>query len=382
MKRWEIYLELLIEFGMALAVILMLGILLPKTLAFLWPFVAAGIISFIANPLCKFLEKKIKIKKKFGSAIIIILVLGAIVGTFYLIFSKLGEQAVEFGTSLPELVDNVTVVITDFFNNIKIEMIKLPDGIVTIINDVIASLDEYIKNIVNAIGKNSVQYASRVASNLTNGLIGLIVTILASYFFLADQESIFEKAKKMMPPAWVEKAVLIKNKLLEAIGSYVFAQIKIMAVVFAILLVGFLIGGIKYSLLFAFLICILDVLPFFGTGTALVPWAIYDVITKDYKEAILLVVLYVVCLLARQIIQPKIIGDSVGLSPLMTLFLIYVGLKIGGFTGFILAMIVGVAVVNLYHVGLFDDKINRIRTLFRMLKERDLNYENHTSAGE
>ena len=84
---------------------------------------------------------------------------------------------------------------------------------------------------------------------------------------------------------------------------------------------------------------------------------------------ILRMVLYVICLLSRQLLQPKIIGDSVGLNPFVTLLLIYVGFKVGGILGFLLAMIIGIISLNFYKLGLFDQKIARFKHLLKQLKE-------------
>lgn len=93
-------------------------------------------------------------------------------------------------------------------------------------------------------------------------------------------------------------------------GGYFKAQFKIMGVVFAILLVGFTLMQIRFSILLAIVIAFLDFLPFFGTGTALIPWAIYKFLVGDYKMVAALVILYGVTQLVRQLIQPKLVGDS------------------------------------------------------------------------
>ena len=113
----------------------------------------------------------------------------------------------------------------------------------------------------------------------------------------------------------------------------------------------------------AVLIAFLDFLPFFGTGTALIPWALYQIFTSDYREAIGLFILYGVTQLVRQIIQPKLVGDSVGLNPLVTLFLLYFGYKLGGLLGMILAVPIGMILINLYKAGAFDYILDDVKVL-------------------
>ncbi len=152
-------------------------------------------------------------------------------------------------------------------------------------------------------------------------------------------------------------------------GGYFKAQFKIMGVVAVILLVGFFMLHIKYAILWAILIALLDFLPFFGTGTALIPWAVLKVLSGNYKFAVGLVIIYLVSQLVRQLIQPKIVGDTMGLNPLATMVFMYIGYKIGGIVAMIIAVPVGLILINLYEAGTFDDIIEDVRELAKGLNE-------------
>ena len=133
------------------------------------------------------------------------------------------------------------------------------------------------------------------------------------------------------------------------------SQFKIMGVVFAILLAGFAILNVEYAILLALLIALLDFLPFFGTGAVMWPWAIYQLIEGNYVMAIGLVVTWAVSQLVRQLIQPKLVGDSIGLEPIPTLILLYIGFRIGGAFGLIIAVPIGMIIINLYRAGMFSN---------------------------
>ena len=90
-------------------------------------------------------------------------------------------------------------------------------------------------------------------------------------------------------------------------------------------------------------------------------------ITGDIKTAILLLIVYAICLVLKQVLQPKMMGDSMGISALTTIFLIYVGLKFGGLGGMLLVLILGMFVINLYRLGVFDRKIAFFKRRFEML---------------
>lgn len=368
-KRWELYLELFIELALIVVAVLCICVLLPKLLAFMWPFVVAWIIAMIGSPICKFLEKKLKISKKFGSAMIMILVICIVGGVLYLIILKIGKEAIAFGASLPNVAEDVGGAMNDLLKKLHIQNVNVPDEIRTSFQNLFADLDTKVGIMIENIGKNSVTYASKFASNVSSALIGIIVTIIASYFFIADREELVARCKKVMPISLQRKAGVVKKSLSDAIGGYVIAQLKMMVITFVILLIGLIIVQSDYVLLLALLISLIDMLPIFGAGIVLVPWAIYSIVQGHYWMAIGLLIIQTACFLSRQVLQPKIIGDSVGLSPLLTLVLLYVGLKLGGIIGFLLAMVIGIVLLNFYRAGMFEEKKKRIVRLLELIRE-------------
>ena len=140
-----------------------------------------------------------------------------------------------------------------------------------------------------------------------------------------------------------------------------------MGVVYIILLVGLFVLGVDNALLIGLIIALLDFLPFFGTGTVMVPWAIIAVINGEYRLAIGLLITWGVSQLVRQLIQPKLVGDSIGLNPIPTLILLYVGFRLFGAAGLILSVPIGVIVLNLYKAGIFSNFVYSVRILFKDL---------------
>lgn len=147
------------------------------------------------------------------------------------------------------------------------------------------------------------------------------------------------------------------------VGGYFKAQLKIMVVVYLILVVGLLILRVDYVILVGFLIAFLDMLPFFGTGTVLGPWAVIKILSGDYQMAIGLIVLYAVTQVVRQVIQPKIVGDSIGMNPLLTLLFMFVGYKFYSVIGMIVAVPAGMILINLIKAGLFETQIRCLKEL-------------------
>lgn len=363
MRKWRILFDLIMElavfFGAAIALII--GI--PKLMGFFWPFVASWILALLAKPLCDFLEKHIKLNKKWSSAVIIILVLVALAGLGYLAVTKLGRELMELFSGAPQYYVYVQRTIKSFGDNLTNIISPISADFGNQIQAFFNNLLSQMGGIINKLAPKGVEMMGSAATNLTNGFIGTVVMIIAAYFFIADRERIGEGFWRIIPDDLKSTICDIKDKVIAALGGFLLAQFKIMCIVFVILLIGFLIMGNPYALLLALVISFVDLLPILGTGTILIPWTLVCFLQRDYRQAIFLIILYVVCLVARQFLQPKMIADSMGLDSMATLVLIYTGYKLNGMKGMILALLAGVIILSLYRLGLFDRKIKRVNHL-------------------
>lgn len=349
--------------------ILLVCLLGPRLLRFFMPFVIGWIISMIANPLVRFLEKRLKIVRKHSSVAIVVLVLAAVIGGLYLMVSRLTAETVRLFRDLPQILADSREEIVQALSRLAHARVLelLPDSLVGGVEGWFARFDE---NLVSAVGALVQEYAfptvtaaGNVARSIPAVLVYSIVVIMSSYFFIVERERILTGLHRVLPDRVWEYLEFLKKDILKLIGGYFLAQLRIMVVVAAILSVGFLILNVKYSVFLAALIAFLDFLPVLGTGTALFPWALVKLLSGEWPFALGLVFLYLLTQAVRQIIQPKIVGDSMGLSPLATLFLLYLGFRISGISGMILAVPVGIVVLNLYHYGVFDSLIENVKLL-------------------
>ncbi|MGN0334513.1 MAG: sporulation integral membrane protein YtvI [Lachnospiraceae bacterium] len=340
--------------------ILLICILTPKILRFFMPFVIGGILAVIANPLVRFFEKRLKIVRKHSSLVIIAGVLALVITGCYFAVSVLIRQGAGFIENLPELY----AVVVEEFHTIGEEFSgfaeKLPVNVREGIAEFFVNIDIYAGELIGKLGKPTVTFAGNVAKNIPNIIIQMIFAILSAYFFIADRDRIIRGVRSVVPRSLMEKSVWIKNMFSKAVGGYFRAQFKIMGVIALILWVGFMILRLDYAVLWAVLIAVLDFFPFLGTGTALFPWAAFQLLAGDYRTAAGLVIIYLVTQLVRQVIQPKIVGDSIGMDPLTTLIFMFVGYRISSVFGMILAVPIGIIIINLYKSGAFDNLIEGI----------------------
>lgn len=352
MNKKKIYLKIGLDYLIAAAIFGFVIFVLPKLLSFFMPFVIGYIISVISDPIVKFLEQKVKIVRKLGSAFIIALVIFLVFFAVYWIISTIIYQAID-------MIDNVPQTLV----TIKNEIYRLGDKMTNLYDKMPPFIQRYmlkIKSSFNNVGTSegesiiNIGTASSAVRNVMEVILASIFTILSAYFFTVDKEKISLYKEKYVPCVMNEKLKLITIYFTTAVGGYIKAQFKLMLIMVAIMFVTFEIMDVDYSFLISLGIGILDFLPVFGTGAVLWPWTAYCLLTGSYARAIILVVLYIACQLTKQFLQPKVVGDSIGISPLATLILLFIGYKIGGIIGILIALPAGLIMINLYRAGTFD----------------------------
>lgn len=356
---WQVAIRLLFSL-LATAAFVVIG---WNLLRFLMPFVIGWIIAAIAAPLVNWLEKRLKIVKKLGSALIVILVLAAIILVIYFGISRLVAEISDLIRNFPEMYAQLEIGLRQIGDTLSGIFDRLPSGIQSGWNAVVKNLDQYMGNLVSNISEPTVTAAGNIAKQVPSYLISFLVSVLSAYFFIVQREEVLYWLKKVSPKSVQKRMILVIDNLRYAVGGYFKAQFKIMAIVFVILLVGLGILNTGYFVLVAFLIAFLDFLPFFGTGTAMIPWAVYKFFMGDYKMTVALIVIYVITQAVHQLLQPKLVGDSVGLNPLVTLVLLYIGYRMGGILWMILAVPIGMVLINMCQAGAFDYIFDDVKIL-------------------
>lgn len=366
MEKWKLYLKIIINFFIFLLLLLFAIFVLPKLVRFFLPVIIGWIVSMIANPFIRFLEQRMKIVRKLSSAVLIIVIIVAVVGGLYGIATLIVKEAIELSRDMPIILDKIyesTHAIQD-----KIQ------GIIAIFPDFLLNLNQgnnlegdYLSNSLKPYV--TLDNASSFAKNIADAAFFFIITVLFAYFFIAERDSIVQSLKKIIPPSIMEYCNYILNGFKVAVGGYFKAQLKLMFIMMLILFIGLEILQVNYSFLLALGIAILDILPFFGTGFVLWPWALADLLLGNYFRAIGIVIIYVLCQVIKQVLQPKMVGDSVGMSPMLTLLFMYIGYKIMGVIGIIIGVPIGIILFNLYHMGLFERFLRGLKIIVTDINE-------------
>lgn len=382
-SRKRTYLKVFLNLGISLCILLVCVFLLPRIIIWFMPFVTGWIIALIASPLVHFFEKRLKIRRKAGTAFVIISVIALVILAGYLIGAQLVEQIAEFIGDVPKLWEAAQEDFAQIGEKLSVALKYLPSELQLTINSITGNVQEYFGGIMESISEPTITALGNFVGSLPNIVISVIMSLLFAYFYVADKGYLSGLLEKAIPDSVLVRLQMIKRGLIKAVGGYFKAQLKIEVWMYLLLGIGFSILQVKYAFLIAIGVAILDLLPFFGTGTVLIPWAIIKFLSADYKMVIGLLIIWGVGQLARQLIQPKIVGDSVGLAPIPTIILLFVGYRVAGVIGMIIAVPIGIIILNLYEEGVFDTTINSLKILyagisnFRHLTKEDMEEVEH-----
>lgn len=207
-------------------------------------------------------------------------------------------------------------------------------------NYLVEFVSDLLKGLAGTVRSSSVPVlmnnSASVVRALTGGLIFLIIYFVATLLCIREMESIRERKSNS---TFHREFSMIGRRLVTVADAWLKTQIIIMSITAVLCTAGLFAIGNPYSILFGIGIGIFDALPIFGAGCVLVPWGLFFMIRGQWGRAVLMIGLYVICYLVRQMLEPRLMGDKVGLSALETLVSMYVGFELFGVVGFILGPI-------------------------------------------
>ncbi|MDD4112931.1 MAG: sporulation integral membrane protein YtvI [Herbinix sp.] len=332
-------------------IILILGlgyIVIKYLLPLLMPFIIGLIIAVLFRRIIDFIDKKTRIKR----SIIAILILIIFYGVLVLILSVIGAKVFTF-------VKDVFGQLPDLYRyTIEPALEKITNNFIDQFPDVKPYIEEFVLNISDTIFSFVKDASSTVISTITglagklpSLLIKLIFTIVSSFFFTIDYYKISDFLMRQFVGERRKIVVRLKDNGIGTIAKFIKAYTAIISVTFLELSIGFWILRIPNPFLFGAMIAVIDVLPILGTGAVLLPWAIIALILGNTKLGIGMFILYIIITAVRQTIEPKIVGQQIGLHPIITLILMYVGAQLMGVLGLLLLPVIATIIKTLNDEG-------------------------------
>lgn len=359
----------LLNIGIFAAEVLLLVFAGPALVRFFLPVIAGWVIAQLSNPLVHFLERHLHIVRKHSSFGIIFGAIFLIVVACYYTVLWAWREAGELVQRLPVYYQALVQGLDRIAENLQGVSERMPPDMRAKIADLTDHATDVLGQVIGGLGSGTVEAAGNAARNIPSVLISFIFVLLFAYFFIAQRERVHRIGKKAIPEKTRRHLKMVWDNLKYAVGGYFRAQFKIMGVVGLLLAAGFLLMRIEYAVLLAAVIALMDFLPMLGTGTALLPWALFCALSDSLPRAAGLLILYAVTQVTRQIIQPKMVGDSIGVDTLTTLFLLFIGYRLYGLLGMIAAVPAGLILIQLYEAGAFEDVTGNVRELIETIEE-------------
>lgn len=317
-------------------------------LPLLMPFVIGLIIAILFRKIIDYIEQKIRIKRSFVSIFILIIFYGFLAFIICIIGARAFTFLKDLFSQLPDLYRyTIEPALEKAADNI---MEQFPD-IRPYVEDFLLNISDTIFSFIKTASATVISRITGLAGKVPSLIIKLIFTIVSSFFFTIDYYKISDFLMRQFNGSRKEMVIRLKDKGIGTIGKFIRAYSAIITITFAELSVGFLILGIPNPFLFGAMIAIIDILPILGTGAVLLPWAIIALILGNTKIGIGMFILYVIITAVRQTVEPRIVGGQIGLHPIITLILMYVGARLMGVLGLLLLPVIATIIKTLNDEG-------------------------------
>lgn len=327
----------LIHFAYMAVLFILAYVGLKYLMPLLMPFVIGMVIAFLLRPMIDTIQRKIHIKRSFISIIIVILFYSIIVLIISLFGVKLFSFLKDVFNKLPDLYrDTIEPALNKNTSDLLLKYPQLEENIEAISTNINDSLSGFLSKASTSVVSTITGFAGQVPAFI----IKLLFTIVATFFFTIDFHRITAFILKQFPNASKKLLLQVKDNGIGTLGKFLRAYVTLISITFIELSIGFLILGIPNAILVAVLVAVVDILPILGTGTILLPWAGIAFIIDNSSLGIGLIILYVVITVVRQTLEPRIIGQQIGLHPVVTLICMYVGAQLLGILGLFLLPVI------------------------------------------
>ncbi|HWP80041.1 MAG TPA: sporulation integral membrane protein YtvI [Candidatus Acidoferrum sp.] len=315
------------------------------------PFILALMVSAIAQPIITFFVRRLHIPHGIASVISVLFVFFAVGWLSVVIISGLAQQVKALTEYWPTLYEQISYQVSIYTTRLTDLFTLLPPYAADYVENAVAKLTDSLLAVVGDLTVPFLTFVTGAASKLPSIFVAAIVTIAASILISTDYDDVRRFISLQLPANLYAVALDTKQFFKLTILRFLRAYMIICFCTFVELNIGFMLLGIKNALLLAVLIALFDILPLFGSGGILIPWAIMALIFSNYGLALGLIILYLIVTSVRQIVEPKVIGSTTGLSPVASLLAIYCGLRFFGVIGMFMMPILLIVVKHMQENG-------------------------------
>lgn len=336
----------------------------PFLLSLFAPFLLAFLVTAAISPAVRWLHQTLGLSRRILAMILLVLVffiLGA--GMWWLTSAAVGQISSlsgsweELAASLNSMVERINAAFSQ-------GTARLPAAAR---QTLLALIDQLFLWLETAVPRGLSAFLDRAADwakALPSFAVATIAFVMASYFLIADYPRLRAAFADKLPQGPRYFLTLLRRAASAGFGGYFKAELFLSTGVFFILLGGFLLIRQPYFLLLAFALAVLDFLPVLGAGSAMVPWAAAELFLGDFRHGVGLAVVWGMVALFRRLAEPKALGDQTGLSPLLSLMAVYIGMRLGGVLGMVFGPMLCLMLRSLIRSGVMDNTMADLHLAF------------------
>ncbi|MCL5935227.1 MAG: sporulation integral membrane protein YtvI [Firmicutes bacterium] len=363
-RKWIVF------FGFALGFYWLVKYVVP----FFWPYLVAGaalmvpfalavFFSIFLEPLVRFFSGRLRLQRGVATGLAMLTFFGGIALVFSLVVGRLVYELIRLSKLLPHYTENLVGTFNVLLNKGTAFWQQTNLLVQGLSPEIRSGLSDYLKAVAGALEKGAsgvltslLGAVQNIPGGLTSFLTILLITLLATYFISKDRQAVTEFWIRVIPPPYGRKFISIGVEVSEAFGKYLRAQLILLTITMVVSITGLSVIGAEYALTIGLLVGFMDVIPVLGPGSVYVPWILWAYFSGDTIMAIKLLVLYALVVVLRQVLETKVVADSLGIHPLATLISMYLGLKLIGFAGLFMGPILVIAVQAVVKAGVIKIK--------------------------
>ncbi|NLI93401.1 MAG: sporulation integral membrane protein YtvI [Peptococcaceae bacterium] len=321
------------------------------------PFILAYFTAVCLDPLITWLVKNTKLKKTPAVTLTYILFLGIIGFMAYFIINKIYVQLLGLLSFIQTNSPKFQIWFLGLTKQIQNTIGLLPHDTAAQINTMIINAANELTNL-NLVSKLGT-YTYNLSTAIPNVFFLSLIYFISVYLFCIQLDNVHNRFYSFFKDSSRRKVIYILGDLRRAAFGFLKAQVILSTITFIISFLGLAILKVKYAAVISFIIILVDILPILGTGSVLMPWATVSLLQGNIFLAIGLSILFIVIIVIRKSIEPKVLGERIGLSALATLVSLWIGFKVMGVMGIFLFPLALIFYKALVKVGVI--KIEKIK---------------------
>ncbi|MFS0722377.1 sporulation integral membrane protein YtvI [Paenibacillus sp. 1P07SE] len=335
---------------------LVLILLLLGFIYFIWPvsqpIIIALLVSMMLSPLVGWCQKYMKISHFFSTLIVFFLFVLILLLSMYTVITVIINFGIRFFDNLPNYIQQLNLISSNWLSSLEEYTANYPQELIAALNQ---EANRYFNDIRSSVSQiDLISFVTGFISGTPGFLLSFLVFLITLFLFMLDLPRLKEGLLSMMSEQTKTRVLFIANRFSRATFGFLKAQFIVSIPIFAVSLIGLLIIVPELALTMSIIIWIIDFIPLIGSIVILAPWGIYKLLTGDPSMGVRLLILGGILLLIRRTVEPKVMGQHIGMSPLAALISMYLGASLLGVVGLLVGPLLVIAFTSLKEAGLIN----------------------------